>query len=85
MAKQCNCTNSFKIEERGKTICAACGDDWPNFSETCEKEMLAKELYFKHIGVNIDKNKHMWKQCSHKYRNAWITIAEAVLNDTAAG
>ena len=35
----------------------------------------AKSLYYKHIGFKEEQYPYLWKQCSTKYKEAWITIA----------
>ncbi len=42
----------------------------------------AKELYRKHLNLlKHQVDEFMWKQCSPEYQRAWITIAQADLED----
>ena len=42
--------------------------------------VLARSLYSDHMKLTYETEKFMWEQCSQEYRQAWITIASAVLD-----
>ena len=78
--QQCRCDNTYKYPEDGKPVCVICGVDWPDDLEAdSEEEALAKEHYFKHLGLNKYEYAHMWDQCDTNYKQAWVTIAKADL------
>lgn len=45
----------------------------------------AKKLYYKHLGCKEEQYPYLWGQCSTKYKDAWVAIAECEISDEILG
>ncbi|AUR92075.1 hypothetical protein NVP1188A_72 [Vibrio phage 1.188.A._10N.286.51.A6] len=74
----CHCNEFHRVINSGRNYVFA------NFQPEAEYPPIAvvraKELYYKHMGLDPTIYDFMWGQCSDEYQKAWILIARVELN-----
>jgi len=77
----CNSTYCITQVREGHTHCDVCEAKQIVKPIPVSVIKRAQELYYKHLDIDSEGYEYMWNQCVPSYQQAWVTIAEADLED----